>query len=153
MVSPLAIRTKVHAFKPGIGDEFLMAIKIRSTPNFGGEVKPEAQCRKYLRHVKTLSSINKSTSQGQIHKLLLQVPPDLLLDDSAGGTARELWWTTQEFSLVDIISPWFSVFIYHLGDDRFVVGRSLETPSTRSALSTYLHDIFLSIYKYIAKYR
>jgi hypothetical protein len=68
--------------------------------------------------LKSLSSIKKSTSHGQIHKLLLQVPPDLLLGDSAGGTARKLWWTTQEFSLVDIISPWFSMFIYHLGDEQ-----------------------------------
>jgi hypothetical protein len=50
--SVLATGPKVHGFKPGQGDEFLRAIKIRSTPSFGWEVKPEVQCRKILRHVK-----------------------------------------------------------------------------------------------------
>jgi hypothetical protein len=36
------------------GRGFLLAraIKIRSTPSFGWEVKPEAPCRKILQHVK-----------------------------------------------------------------------------------------------------
>jgi hypothetical protein len=42
MVSVLAIRPKVRRFKPGQGDGFLRAIKISSTPSFGGEVKLEA---------------------------------------------------------------------------------------------------------------
>jgi hypothetical protein len=36
----------------------------------------------------------------------------LLLDDSAGRIARELWWMNQEFSPLDIIPPWFSMLIY-----------------------------------------
>jgi hypothetical protein len=28
-----------------------------------------------------------------------------------GRLARELWWTNQEFSPVDIIPPWFSMLI------------------------------------------
>jgi hypothetical protein len=43
--------------------------------------------------------------------------PVLLLDASAGRIARELWWTNQEFSPV-VISPWFSMLIYHLEDDK-----------------------------------
>jgi hypothetical protein len=43
------------------------------------------------------------------------VPPVLLLDD-IGGISRELWWTIQEFSPVDIIPSWFSMLIYYLGD-------------------------------------
>jgi hypothetical protein len=39
-------------FKPGRDYEFLKAIKIRSTPSFGWEVKPEVPRRKNLRHVK-----------------------------------------------------------------------------------------------------
>jgi hypothetical protein len=35
----------------------------------------------------------------------LPVPPALLLEDSAGGNAREIWWTNQEFSPVNIIPP------------------------------------------------
>jgi hypothetical protein len=34
---------------------------------------------------------------------------------AAGRIARELWLTNQEFSPVNIIPPWFSMFIYHLG--------------------------------------
>jgi hypothetical protein len=46
MVSGLATGPKVLGFKPGLDDGFLRAIKLRSTPSFGGEVKPEAPCRK-----------------------------------------------------------------------------------------------------------
>jgi hypothetical protein len=52
VVSVLATGPKGRGFKPGRGDEFLRAIKIRSTPSFGWEVKPEVPCRKILRHVK-----------------------------------------------------------------------------------------------------
>jgi hypothetical protein len=52
MVSVLTIRPKFREFKPGIKDRFLRAIKIRSTPFYVGEVKPETPCRKILRHVK-----------------------------------------------------------------------------------------------------
>jgi hypothetical protein len=37
--------------------------------------------------------------------------------DSAGSIARELWWTNQEFSSVDIILPWFSMLVCYLGDE------------------------------------
>jgi hypothetical protein len=37
---------------PAVNDGFLMAIKIRNTASFGGEVKPSVTCRKILRHVK-----------------------------------------------------------------------------------------------------
>jgi hypothetical protein len=44
----LAIGSKVCGFKTGRGDGFLKAIKIRSTPSFGGGVKTEAPRRKIL---------------------------------------------------------------------------------------------------------
>jgi hypothetical protein len=50
--SVLVTGPKGRGFKSGRGDGFLRAIKIRSTPSFGWEVKPEAPCRKILRHVK-----------------------------------------------------------------------------------------------------
>jgi hypothetical protein len=34
---------------------------------------------------------------------------------TAGRIAIELWWTNKELSSVDIIPPWFSMLIYHLG--------------------------------------
>jgi hypothetical protein len=52
MVSVLATGPKVRGFKAGRGDGCLRAIKIRSTSSLGGEIKPEALCRKVLRHVK-----------------------------------------------------------------------------------------------------
>jgi hypothetical protein len=45
MVSVLAIGSKVRRFKPGQSVGFLKAIKIRITPFFGGEVKPDATCK------------------------------------------------------------------------------------------------------------
>jgi hypothetical protein len=38
----------------------------------------------------------------------------LVLDESAGRFARELWWTSQEFSSVNIIPPRLSMLMYHL---------------------------------------
>jgi hypothetical protein len=46
MVSMLAIGPPVRGFKAGHGDGFSRAIKVLSTPPFGGEIKPEAPCRK-----------------------------------------------------------------------------------------------------------
>jgi hypothetical protein len=42
----------------------------------------------------------------------------LLVDDSAGNITREICWTNQEFSPVDIISKLFSMLMYHLGDEQ-----------------------------------
>jgi hypothetical protein len=41
LVTVPATGPKVCGFEPGQGDGFLRAIKIRSTPSFGWEVKPE----------------------------------------------------------------------------------------------------------------
>jgi hypothetical protein len=46
VVSVLASGPKGRGFKPGRGDGFLRALKIRSTPSFGWEVKREVPCRK-----------------------------------------------------------------------------------------------------------
>jgi hypothetical protein len=54
VVSVLATGPKGRGLEFGQGDEFLKAIKIRSTPSFGWEVKPEAPCRKILRYVTDL---------------------------------------------------------------------------------------------------
>jgi hypothetical protein len=55
MVSVLVTAYKVRGFKPAERDGFLKAIKIRSTSSFGGEVKPDAPCRKIIRDVKKIS--------------------------------------------------------------------------------------------------
>jgi hypothetical protein len=67
LVSVLAIKPEAHGFKPSRGGGLLRAIKMRSMPSFRGEVKPEAPFCNILQHVK---SMNKNTSQGQIHNFL-----------------------------------------------------------------------------------
>jgi hypothetical protein len=52
VVSVLAPEPKGRGFKPSRGDGFVRAIKTYSTLSFGWVVKPEAPCRKILRHVK-----------------------------------------------------------------------------------------------------
>jgi hypothetical protein len=51
VVSVLATGSKGRKFKPDRGDGLLKVVKIRSTPSFGWEVKPDVPCRKILRHV------------------------------------------------------------------------------------------------------
>jgi hypothetical protein len=46
VVSVLDTGPNDRGFKAGRGDGFLRAIKIRSTPSFGWEVKPVVPCRK-----------------------------------------------------------------------------------------------------------
>jgi hypothetical protein len=99
----LPIRPKSRRFESGRGDGFLMAIKFRSTPSFGGEVKPEAAC----------CSACKNHSQVWT-EILFKVkfiitfayPSWLVPDDSGGRIARELWGTNQKSS-VGIILLWF----------------------------------------------
>jgi hypothetical protein len=50
----LPLDPKVGGFEPGQGNGFLRAIKIRSTPSFGWDVKTEVPCCKILRYVKDL---------------------------------------------------------------------------------------------------
>jgi hypothetical protein len=53
MVNVLAIGPSVHESTSGRSEVFLMAIKMHSTPPFGEEVNPLAQCSKIVRHVIT----------------------------------------------------------------------------------------------------
>jgi hypothetical protein len=89
---------------PTDGDGFLRAIEIRSTPSFGGKVKSSAPCRKILWYVK--NTFELLTIHYFLRELLLLCFYFILLVGSP-----ELWWTNQEFSPVDIIPPWFSIFI------------------------------------------
>jgi hypothetical protein len=52
VVRVLATGRKGRGFKPSRVDGLLRTIKIRSTPSFGWEIKPEVPSRKILRHVK-----------------------------------------------------------------------------------------------------
>jgi hypothetical protein len=48
VVSVLATEPKGCGFEPVLGKGFLRAVKIKSTPSFRWEVKPEVPCRKIL---------------------------------------------------------------------------------------------------------
>jgi len=86
----MSLDPKFEGSNAGRGYEFLRAIKIYHTPSLGGELKPSDPCPKILPHVKLTSKYEQSCLEGQIHHFLHQVPPDLLLLDFAGKTAREI---------------------------------------------------------------
>jgi hypothetical protein len=101
---------------PAEGGGFLKAIKIRSTLSFGGEVKPSA-------HVARLYSMLQIPSKNERRYLVSPnssfsspVFPDLLLDGC--------WYDYQRVVVhelvvpVDIIPPWYSMPVYHLGDEQ-----------------------------------
>jgi hypothetical protein len=50
---------KIHGFKPGRGDGFLRAMKIRSTTFFEGEVKPSVPCRRFYGMLKNPMSVEE----------------------------------------------------------------------------------------------
>jgi hypothetical protein len=61
----LTLGPRFAVSNPVESNGFLRAIKIRSTPSFGGKVEPKTVCHKILRHVKdSLASKNTNTSQG-----------------------------------------------------------------------------------------
>jgi hypothetical protein len=100
VVSVLATGSKGRGFKPGRDDVFLKAIKIRSTLSFGWEVKLEVPCRKILRHVKdSLRYFRHRYAKFSLLRPFILLVPDV----SAGRTARELWWTSQDLSPTGII--------------------------------------------------
>jgi hypothetical protein len=93
-------------------------VKIHRTTSFGGEVKPEVQCWKVVRHVKEPLEVWKRYKVRYNSSFPFPFPFDLLLGDSAIRITRDLWWTNQEFYPFDIIALWFSMLIYHLGDEQ-----------------------------------
>jgi hypothetical protein len=73
----------------------------------------------------------------KIHNILLLVPPTLLLDYFAFRIARELLWTNQEVSPVDINPPCSTMIIYHLRDEHW----ARWWPQFRDVVSPHrLHD-------------
>jgi hypothetical protein len=104
----LASGPKVHGSKPGGWWNFQGAIRIRSTPSFGGEVNPAVPCRKILWRVKEPYEYERDTSQAKF-SIFLAVFVLLRCYMTAGAIFRELWCTNQEFSPVDIILSWLSI--------------------------------------------
>jgi hypothetical protein len=52
---------------------------------------------------------------------------------TAGGIASDLWYMNQEFSPVDISSPWLSIFISYLAGEEL----TRWWPQFRDVLSPY----------------
>jgi hypothetical protein len=99
-ISVLATGPKNSGFEPRQGDVLLSAIKIRSTPSFGWEVKPEVLCHKILQHVKDpLRYFGYEKARFSLLRPFLLLAPDI----SAGRTSREFWWTSQELCPAGII--------------------------------------------------
>jgi hypothetical protein len=87
VVSVLATGPKGRGFKHGRGDGFLRAIKIRSTPSIGWEVKLEVPCHKILRHVK--DSLRYQNSHSFVSSFYLpQVSVLVGLPESSDGRVR-----------------------------------------------------------------
>jgi hypothetical protein len=87
--------------------------KILSTPSFGAEVKLWAPCRYICDKLKDPTSMKVIFSRQ--NSFPSPCSPALLLDDCWYNCQRALVDKSRVF-LVDIITPWFSMLIYHLGD-------------------------------------
>jgi hypothetical protein len=61
---------------------------------------------------------------------------------TAGRIARELWWLNQDFSTVDVIPPWFFMFMYHLGYEQ----QARWWPQFRDILSPHQHHHHQNLY-------
>jgi hypothetical protein len=118
VVSVLASGPKGRGLRPGRGGGFLRAIIIRSTPSFGREVKPEAQCRKMLRHVRSVDVsytsllIRKILTPSSIFPTRSQMSLLVGLPESSGGRVRTFPQPASSSS------PWLSTLTYHLEDER-----------------------------------
>jgi hypothetical protein len=62
----LSLDPKFAGSNPAEDEGLLMAIKIRSTTSFGGEVKPSAPCRNILWHIKN-PAVFEEIPVGKIH--------------------------------------------------------------------------------------
>jgi hypothetical protein len=102
MVSVPATGPKVRGFKPGQRDGFLTAIKIRSTPSFGGQVKPRPHVVKFHGMLKNSTSTKRDISYtkyiisfAQIFlicyemALLVRLPESILVNESGLFPCRD----------------------------------------------------------------
>jgi hypothetical protein len=118
VVTVLASGPRFAGLSQAEGDGFLTAIKIRSTPSFGGEVKPSVPCHEILRYIKGPFEVRKRYFVRQ-NSFPSPVHPALLLDVSACRIAIELWWTTQKYSRVYTTDVWFSMLMCHTGNEQW----------------------------------
>jgi hypothetical protein len=69
-----------------------------------------------------------------------------------GMIVIEIWWTNQEFSPVDIIPPWFSMLVYHLGNEQYAHWwpqfRDVVSPHRRDHHYHRVKIMFDKLYEY-----
>jgi hypothetical protein len=70
--------------------------EIRSTPSFGGEVKPSVPCRRFTACKRTLRAWKDARRQNSAAMFLTRVSPASLLDVYGGFTTRCLWLLNQD---------------------------------------------------------
>jgi hypothetical protein len=111
---------KGRGFKCGLGDGLWRPIKIRSTPSFGWEVKPEVPCRKILRYVKDPLTYLRYW----IRKIKCFVHSSSSLQNVFDGTTcREFWWTSQEFSPAGIVISTITMALHvHISPGGWTLG-------------------------------
>jgi hypothetical protein len=80
---------------PADRDVFLKAIKIFSTTSIGGEVKPLAQCREILLHVKDSLRYGRDTDSQKSAAISRPVLPASLLGVCC-NLSREILWMNWE---------------------------------------------------------
>jgi hypothetical protein len=94
-----------------------MAIKICSIPFFRGEINQSSHVIRFCGMLKNPSKYEQRYLVRPNFLFPVPVSSALLPDDPPGRIARELWWMNQ-FTFVSIITLWFSMLIYHLGDEQ-----------------------------------
>jgi hypothetical protein len=108
MIIVLAIGQRLACSNPTENNEFLRAIKIRSTTSVVGEVKTSAPCRKILRHVKNSLRYYRDTDRQHwasisprfATRCLLQPEQRTLVDES--GKIRAQMGSTTEQKMVAV---------------------------------------------------
>jgi hypothetical protein len=128
VVNVFATGSKGRGFKPGRGDGFLRAIKIRSTSSFGWEVKPEVHVVRFYGMLKIpcdISDTDRQNSHSSVHYFCL--PHMSLLVGVPGSSSGRVRSYPQPASSSSS-SSWLSMLTYHTGmNNRPVGGRSSET--------------------------
>ena len=88
----LAFSTQVCGFKPGRSRRIFKGEKIRSTPSFGGEVKPSVPCRRFAACKRSLNGVEVVISANYRITFSPTVPTSTAGDLSRLGGRGGTWW-------------------------------------------------------------
>ena len=96
--SVLACSTQVRGFKPGRSRRIFKGEKIRSTPSFGGEVKPSVPCRRFAACKRSLNGVEVVISAKLADNILAHSSHFRRWDLSRRGGRGGTWWWKVETS-------------------------------------------------------